>query len=401
MHGNSDLLDETWRPQMEVQELPTTVSAEARPDAQTARGNASLRVAIAHEWLVRYAGSERCVTEMLAAFPGARLLTTLLDASTVPAAFLAAEPSLLQHVPGAKRHHEWFLPLMPLAWRLRPKVGEVDLVISSSHACAKGVRVDRRIPHLCYCHTPMRYAWDFDAEQERFPNAVRPLARAGMGWFRRWDRKTAARVTRFVANSTAVARRIQHVFGRTAEVIHPPVRTEFFTPGGKREDFFLYVARFVSYKRADLVVEAFGALPEHRLMMVGDGPLSSALAARATPNITLLGTLDDDRLRDLYRSACALVYPADEDFGIAMAEAQACGTPVIGLAAGGATDIVEPGRTGWLLREQSVDELRAAVRRAASEELDSEEITRSAQRFSAARFRREIQEAAARCAAET
>ncbi|MEX2049355.1 MAG: glycosyltransferase [Gemmatimonadota bacterium] len=386
---------------MQEQRLEETVSAEARSDAHTVRSPANLRVAIAHEWLVRYAGSERCVAEMLEAFPGAELLTTVLEPSALPAAFRTAQPSLLQHVPGATRHHEWFLPLMPLAWRLRSIVRDVDLVISSSHACAKGVRAERRIPHLCYCHTPMRYAWDFDAERERFPRAVRPLARAGMGWFRRWDRRTSKRVTRFVANSTAVAQRIEQAFGRTAEVIHPPVRTDFFTPGGEREDFFLYVGRFVTYKRPDLAVEAFAGLPEHRLLMVGDGPLGSALAARATPNVSFLGTLDDDRLRRLYRSARALVYPAEEDFGIAMAEAQACGTPVIGLAAGGATDIVDPGRTGWLLRDQSVEELRAAVRRAAAEELDSDVIARGAQRFAAARFRREIQEAAARCAATT
>jgi glycosyltransferase involved in cell wall biosynthesis len=370
-------------------------------DVDTARSNASLRVAIAHEWLTRYLGSERCVAEMLEAFPGARLLTTMQDASAFPPVFRRAEPSLLQHVPGATGHHEWFLPLMPLAWRLRPKVRDVDVVISSSHACAKGVRAERGIPHLCYCHTPMRYAWDFEAERERFPRVVRPLARAGMVWFRRWDRKTAERVTRFVANSTAVARRIQQVFGRTAEVIHPPVRTDFFTPRGEREDFFLYVGRFVSYKRADLVVEAFAGLPDHRLVLVGDGPLGAALGARATPNVTFLGTVDDEGLRDLYRSARALVYPADEDFGIAMAEAQACGAPVIGLESGGASDIVEPGRTGWLLRDQSVEELRTAVRRAADEELDAHEIARSAQRFAAPRFRQEIQEAAAQCAAAT
>jgi glycosyltransferase involved in cell wall biosynthesis len=189
------------------------------------------------------------------------------------------------------------------------------------------------------------------------------------------------------------------VFGRDADVIHPPVRTEFFTPSGEREDFFLYVGRFVSYKRPDLVVEAFASLPEHRLVVVGDGPLGSALRARATANVSFLEALDNDGLRDLYRSARALVHPVEEDFGIAMAEAQACGTPVIGLAVGGATDIIEPGRTGWLLREQSVNELRAAVRRAAADDLDAEEIARNAQRFSAARFRLEMQEAATECAA--
>ncbi|MGH3111406.1 MAG: glycosyltransferase [Gaiellaceae bacterium] len=378
--------------------MEATVQYKERIDAHTDRGRQTLRVAIAHEWLVRYAGSERCVAEMLEAFPDAKLLTTILDARAVPATLRSAEPSLLQHVPGAMRHHEWLLPLMPLAWKVRPLVRDVDLVISSSHACAKGVRAEQGIPHLCYCHTPMRYAWDFDSERERFPRAVRPLARAGMAWFRRWDRKTAARVTRFVANSTAVAQRIQKVFARSADVIHPPVRTEFFTPGGGRDDFFLYVGRFAGYKRPDLVSEAFAGLPEHRLVMVGDGPLGSALRARATPNVSFLEAPNDDGLRDLYRSARALVYPVDEDFGIAMAEAQACGTPVIGLAAGGATDIVVPDRTGWLLRDQSVDKLRAAVRRAAAEELDAEEITRNAQRFSAARFRLEIQEAATECA---
>ena len=338
---------------------------------------------------------------MLEAFPGAELLTTVLEPSAVPAALRDAKPSLLQHVPGATRHHEWFLPLMPLAWRLREVVRDVDVVISSSHACAKAVRAERGIPHLCYCHTPMRYAWDFDAERERFPRAIRPLARSGMRWFRRWDRETAKRVTHFVANSSAVAQRIQQAFGRPAVVVHPPVRTDFFTPGSEREDFFLYVGRFVSYKRPDLAVEAFVGLPEHRLVMVGDGPLESALQRRATPNVSFVGTLDDDRLRRFYRSARALVHPADEDFGIAMAEAQACGTPVIGLAVGGATDIVEPGHTGWLLSDQSVDGLRAAVRRASADELDAEEIARSAQRFSAVRFRREIQEAAIQCAAAT
>jgi glycosyltransferase involved in cell wall biosynthesis len=374
--------------------LPAT-----RPDAETARPSASLRVAIAHEWLVRYLGSERCVAEMLEAFPGARLLTTIADVSAFPAAFRAAETSFLQHIPGATGHHEWLVPLMPLAWRLRPVVRDVDIVISSSHACAKGVRVVRGVPHLCYCHTPMRYAWDFNAERDRFPRAVRPIARAGLSWFRRWDRNSARRVTRFVANSSAVARRIGQVFGREAEVIHPPVRTEFFTPGGKREDFFLYVGRFVSYKRPELALEAFAGLPGHRLLMVGDGPLGPALRAHATQNVSFLGTLDANRLRHLYRSARALVYPVDEDFGIAMAEAQACGTPVIGLATGGALDIVEPGHTGWLLEEQSVEELRAAIRLASAEELDAAEIARNAQRFSADRFRREIQGAAAQCAA--
>jgi glycosyltransferase involved in cell wall biosynthesis len=374
-----------------------TVSLDTEPATATPRAAASLRVAIAHEWLVAYAGSERCVAEMLEVFPDAQVLTTLVEPESVPESLRGARPSALQRLPGATGHHEWLVPLMPLAWRLRGEVHDVDLVISSSHACAKGVRIEQGIPHLCYCHTPMRYAWDFDEERERFPRAIRPLARAGMGWFRRWDRRTAQRVTRFLANSAAVAGRIEQSFGRSAQVVPPPVRTDFFTPGGERGEDFLFVGRFVGYKRPDLVVRAFAQLPEHRLLVVGDGPLRPSLEAAAPSNVTFLGGVDDERLRDLYRSARALVYPAEEDFGIAMAEAQACGAPVIGLAAGGALDIVEPEETGWLIPDRSLGEIRSAVRRAAGEELDTARIAARAQRFSAERFRREIAAAAAEC----
>jgi glycosyltransferase involved in cell wall biosynthesis len=271
-------------------------------------------------------------------------------------------------------------------------VTNVDAVVSSSYACAKAVPHDPTIPHLCYCHTPMRYAWQFGSERHRFPTALRPPARAAMAAFRRWDRRTARKVTSFVANSQAVANRIARFYGRGARVVHPPVRTEFFTPGGERRDDFLFVGRLVSYKRADLVVEAFAGLP-YRLVVVGSGHLESELRATAAPNVRFLGDVGDDELRDLYRSARAFVFPAEEDFGIVMAEAQACGTPVIAFAAGGATDIVEPGVTGWLLERQSSDELRAAVRRAAAEELDSTAIRLSAERFSEKRFRSEIRAA--------
>jgi glycosyltransferase involved in cell wall biosynthesis len=349
-----------------------------------------LRVAIAHDWLVRYAGSERCVTEMLAVFPDAPVLTTLVEPARLPDSLRRAEPSFLQRVPGAVRHHEWLLPAMPLAWRLRAPVAGVDVVVSSSHACAKAVRVAPGIPHLCYCHTPMRYAWQFEEERERFPRLLQPVARAGMALFRLWDRRSSKRVTRFVANSSAVAGRIAATYGRDADVIHPPVRTDFFTPGGARDGTFVYVGRFVGYKRPDMVVRAFADLPDLQLVMVGDGPLRPQLEAIATPNVSFAGTIGDEELRGFYRRARAMVYPAVEDFGIAMAEAQACGTPVIGLAAGGALDIVEHGVTGWLLRDRSIGELRAAIRHAADHELEHSTVARSAQRFSADRFRREI-----------
>ena len=346
----------------------------------------SPRVAIAHEWLVRYAGSERCVDELLVAFPGAEVLTTVVDRSAVPARLRGARPSALQHVPGATSHHEWLLPLMPLAWRMMAPPSGVDAVVSSSHACAKAVPVEDGTPHLCYCHTPMRYAWDFGAERERFPRGSRTAARGLMAWFRRWDRATAARVTRFVANSRAVASRIEQHYGRRAEVVPPPVRTDFFTPGGERGEGFLYVGRLTGYKRPDLVVEAFRGLP-YRLTVVGKGAMAPALRARATPNGVFVEDVRDGELRELYRSARAMIYPVDEDFGIVMAEAQACGTPVISIDTGGALDIVENGVTGWLMRGRGIRDLQMAVRHAAREDLDAREIRARAERFSSEAYR--------------
>lgn len=348
-----------------------------------------MRLAVAHDWMVTYAGSERVVEAILEAYPDSRLLTTLFEPDRLPPILRRAEPSFLQHVPTATRHHEWLLPAMPIAWAVRPPIDSVAAVVSSSHACAKAVRIADGIPHLCYCHTPMRYAWDFESESQRFPAAIRPPARVLMAGFRRWDRRTVAGVDAFVANSTAVAERIARFYDRSAEVIHPPVDTDLFTPGGDRTDDFLYVGRLVGYKRPDLVVDAFAGL-DQRLIVVGNGHLLPTLRERASSNVTFLGHVDSATLLRLYRSSRALVFPAEEDFGIAMAEAQACGTPVIALNRGGARDIVDDGETGWLLGEATLEEVQSAVRRAAGETLDAGEIRARAERFSRDRFKREF-----------
>jgi glycosyltransferase involved in cell wall biosynthesis len=348
-----------------------------------------MHLAVAHDWMVTYAGSERVVEAILETYPDSRLLTTFADLDRLPPILQRAEPSFLQHVPAATHHHEWFLPVMPLAWAVRAPIDGVDAVVSSSHACAKAVRITEGIPHLCYCHTPMRYAWDFDSESQRFPTAIRPPARMLMAGFRRWDRRTAARVDVFIANSSAVAERIARFYDRPAQVIHPPVDTEWFTPGGERTEDFLYVGRLVGYKRPDLVVDAFAGLKE-RLVVVGDGHLLPQLRERATRNVTFLGHVDRETLLRLYRTSKALVFPAEEDFGIAMAEAQACGTPVISLNRGGARDIIDDGETGWLVGSATVEQVRSAVQRAAREMMDAAEIRRRAERFSRDRFKREF-----------
>ena len=354
-----------------------------------------MRVALAHEWLVRYAGSERVLEALLEIFPGADLYTTILEPARMPPILCSAKTSFIQHLPGSHTHHEWFVPLMPLAWRCTKLPDDIDLVISSSHCCAKAIRPPAGVPHICYCHTPIRYAWDFEAERQRFPAPLRPVARLMMAWFRHWDRAVSPRVTHFVANSSAVKRRIEQFYGRDAEVVHPPVRTDFFTPGDERGERFLFVSRLTGYKHPELVVEAFAELP-FEIDIVGRGPLFESLQARATENVRFLPQVSDEDLRALYRRARALVYPVEEDFGIVMAEAQACGTPVIGLARGGACDIIEPGVSGWLIESQDVGELRSAVRQADREELDPVVIRAGAERFSLAGFRaamREIVEA--------
>lgn len=351
--------------------------------------DARLRVGIAHEWLIRYAGSERCVEQLLLAYPDARLLTTVLEKAAMPEAFHRAEPSLLQRFPRASVHYQKLLPLMPMSWRMRRPLGDIDVLVSSSHACANAARAEVGIPHVSYCHTPMRYAWEFDLERDRFPAHLRPIASLAMSGFRRWDRRTSEGVNRFVANSRDVASRIQRVYGRRADVIHPPVDTEFFTPGGERGEEFLFVGRFVAYKRPDLVVEIFRDLP-YAVTMIGAGPLAERLRSRATPNVSFVESVGPTELRRLMRTAKAMIFPAHEDFGIVMAESLACGTPVIALNAGGAVDIVRREDLGLLVDRQDAGQFRQAVRSLAATDSDADAIAAEAARFSESRFRAEM-----------
>ena len=277
---------------------------------------------------------------------------------------------------------------MPLAWAFREPVEDVDAVVSSSHACAKAVRFRPGIPHLCYCHTPMRYAWDFELERRRFPVAI-----AAGGPSCRWPGSGAgiarppSRVDVFVANSIRRCRADRAVL-RSPRAGHPSTGAHGRLHAGRRADRHLPLRRQARRLQApDLVVEAFSGLKE-RLLVVGDGQLGGRLRSRAHRERHLSRRCGREALVDLYRSARALVFPAEEDFGIAMAEAQACGTPVIALDRGGARDIVEHGVTGWLLPSATS---RRSARRcsvASREELDPVEIRRRAERFSAPRFER-------------
>jgi glycosyltransferase involved in cell wall biosynthesis len=366
-----------------------------------------VKVALVHDWLTGLRGGERVLHELAGLFPDAELYT-LVHVPGSTTARIEARPihaSPLSRLPGVGRHYRKLLPLFPWAVS-RLHVAPCDLVLSSSHAVAKAVRPPPGAVHLCYCFTPMRYVWDqAEAYLGRGPRrlAAAPLVAA----LRRFDRRTSGidRVHRFVAISETVASRIRRHYGRSAEVIHPPVELERFAVRAQPpDDFYLLVAGFVPYKREAVAVEAFRSLGT-RLVVAGDGPGRAALAAGAPSHVRFLGRVSDAELADLYARCRALVYPQEEDFGIIPVEAQAAGRPVIAYGAGGATETVVPlgdrqGRapTGLWFTPQTPEALAGAVRRfeAAEAAFDPAAIRRHAERFATARFRREMREAVQR-----
>lgn len=359
------------------------------------------RVAVVVDWLCQSGGAELVIREILAAFPEAELFAQFDVMRPADRARITSRPahtSFLQHVPGIATRYRSLLPLMPAAIRSLD-VSAFDVIISSHHAVAKGVRVRPGQFHLCYCHSPVRYAWDRREEylaDHGITGLKATVARALLERIRRWDLATVAGVDRFVVNSRYVGDRVRRLYGRESTVIHPPVDVEFFTPGGAREsDLYVTASRQVPYKRIDRIVEAFRALPDRRLVVLGDGPQRERIraAAAGAPNISLLGEVPREALRDWFRRARAFVFAADEDFGIVPLEAQACGTPVIALGQGGALETVraEPGaeRTGLFFADDSSGTIADAVRRfeALATPPAAAACRANAERFTAARFR--------------
>ena len=348
-----------------------------------------MRVALAHDWLVHLAGSERVLESMLRLYPGP-IHTLLRDASAIRGSvFERADirTSFLQRLPGAVHHHRSLLPLFPMAMASFD-LSDFDLVLSSSHAAAKSVRTRPEQLHICYSHTPMRYAWDLleDYLAPLHP-LKRVLARRLLLRLRSWDRRTASGVDHFLANSAFTADRIRRGYGRTATVLHPPVEVERFRPAARKGSHFVTVSRLVHYKRVDVIVAAFNRLGLP-LVVVGRGPERDALAAVAGPNVELAGALDDEALATVLAEARGFVIAAVEDFGIAPVEAQAAGTPVVALGRGGALETVVDGETGTFFREQSPEAIVAAVERLLRMEdrIDPARLRAQAERFSRPRF---------------
>jgi glycosyltransferase involved in cell wall biosynthesis len=349
------------------------------------------RVAIVHDWLTVPGGSEQIVLELLAMFPGAELFTSVYDPSPWPAEITdrPVHVSFLNRLPGAERHYPKLLPLMNRAFESFD-LSRFDLVLSSSHACAKNVRTPSSTLHVCYCHTPMRYAWDSSMLAGEGIGPASLLLSPVLGWLRRMDVAGAARVDAFVANSRHVADRIKRHYGRSSSVVHPPVDVERFLalrrdPG----DFYLAFGRVVPYKRVELAVAACARLGRP-IKVAGDGRALAAVRAGAGPDSEFLGRVSDEQLDELLSRARGLVFAGEEDFGIVPVEAQAAGVPVIAYGVGGASESVLDGRTGVLFAEQTIESLSNAIERLEGLELDSDEVRENARRFGRERFRDEL-----------
>lgn len=363
-----------------------------------------MRVAIVHDWLVTYAGAERVLEQLLAVYPDAHLYSLIDFVPPKERGFLGGRTvkvSFLQRLPGARRHYRQYLPLMPLAIEQFDLAG-YDLVISSSHAIAKGVLTGPDQLHLCICHSPMRYAWDLQHEYLRQAGLTRGLKSAATRYLlhrlRIWDARSANGVDGFVAVSHFIAARIMKAYRRSSVVIYPPVDVEAFSPGAARDDFYVTASRMVPYKRMDLIVQAFATRPDRRLVVIGDGPEAARVRSRGAANIEFMGHQPFEILRDRLQRARAFVFAAEEDFGIAPLEAQACGTPVIAYAGGGVRETIagldHPEPTGVLFCHQTVESLLHGLDQFEQHghRITPDACRRNAVRFSPERFRRELQD---------
>lgn len=367
---------------------------------------AAPQIACVHEWLTEWGGSEDCLRLMLQCYPQTQLYATIDFLSDPDRARLGAQTirtTPLQRAPWARTKFWNYLPVTGLAVETHD-VGAADLVISSSHAFAKGVVTRADQLHVSYVYSPMRYAWDLHHQYLRDYKLDRGLK----GWLARymfhrlrlWDRQTANNVDFFMAISHYVRQRIWRAYRRPAKVIYPPVRTEQYTPGGDKEDFYVSVSRLVNYKRMDLMLEAFRMMPSRKLIVIGDGPEASMLKARCPTNVTMLGWQPEDVVKRHLQAAKAFVFAAHEDFGISPLEAQACGTPVIAYGAGGSLETVRglgqsAGRpTGLFFPEQTESSLVHAVEafEQAGQVFAPEACREWAEQFSEARFKREFAE---------
>jgi glycosyltransferase involved in cell wall biosynthesis len=353
-----------------------------------------MRIALVHEFLTQMGGAERVLENFLNIWPDATLHLIIYNKDRTRGIF---EPykkrlSFLDKWPGAKIDHKLYLAFMPKAIESF-RFEDYDVVFSDSSSFAKGAMAANKL-HICYCHTPTRFLWT-EAEDylksQPYSEVLKFFAKPTLKWLRKWDYKAAQRPNFFIANSENVRERIKKYYGRDAEVIYPPVDTEFFQPQSEKKDYFLVASRLEPYKKVELVVEAFNELG-WPLKVAGSGTRADKLKAMAKSNVEFVGHVTDEQLRDLYGGAKAFVFPAEEDAGIMLLESQSCGTPVIAYGKGGALELVKDGETGILFGEQSASAIKSALLKFRTENFNAKVVRENALKYDKKIFRDKIRQ---------
>ncbi len=352
-----------------------------------------MKIALIHDHLIQEGGAERVLQTFARIWPDAPIYTLLYDKEKLGGLFPPEKvrTSFLQHYPGALKHYQWFLPLMPTATESYD-LSEFDVVLSSSSAMAKGVITRSNTLHFCYCHTPTRYLWSDThryIEELKYPRLVKKVIPYSLTRLRAWDQLAAQRVDHYVANSKTVADRITKYYRRDSVIIHPPVDTEHFKPASTVGDYYLIGGRLVAYKRFDIAIKAFNRLGI-KLKVFGTGPEEAKLRAMAKPHIEFLGKVPEADLPELFAKAIAFIHPHVEDFGITAVESMAAGRPVIAFAQGGACETVVEKKTGKFFDDQTWESLADTIVRFKPEEYDPAVISAYAAQFGAERFTKEI-----------
>lgn len=363
-----------------------------------------MKIAIIHDWLVVYAGAEKVLEQIVSAFPEADIFSVVEFLPQESKGFIknkAVQTSLIQKLPFAKSKYRSYLPLMPLAVE-QFDLSSYDIIISSSHAVAKGVLTGPDQLHISYVHSPIRYAWDLQHQylkESKLDSGLKGwLAKLILHYIRLWDLRTANTVDAFVANSKFIARRIEKVYRRKSQVIYPPVDVSSFVLCEDKDDFYLTASRMVPYKKIDLIVDAFANMPDKKLIIIGDGPDLNKIKSKAKANIQILGHQPFETLKKYMQRARAFVFAAEEDFGIVPVEAQACGTPVIAFGKGGALETISgldtDTPTGVFFDEQATESLISAVNVFEREQIRflPAACRDNSLRFSSDRFRAEFKE---------
>ena len=353
-----------------------------------------MKVALTHDWLVSMGGGENVIINFKEIFPDAPIYTSVYSPEKLGQALrdIDVRTSFLQKFKIARKKHRGFLPLMPMAWEQFDFKG-YDIVLSSSHCCAKGIITSPDTMHVCYCHTPMRYAWEFYSEyvnEDSVGRLKRLIIPVLMHRIRTWDAVSANRVDYYIANSHNVARRIWKHYRREAEVIYGPIKAHYFQLADQDDDFFLIVSRLVPYKRVDLAVQAFNELGLP-LVVIGGGPQLEYLKSIAKSNVKIMGRQPNEVVRDHYARCRAFLFPGEEDMGVTHLEANACGRPVIAFDRGGVPETVVEGETGIFFQEQTAESLKQAVLQFQHMEFDKNRIRHHALGFDESIFKSKIE----------